>query len=235
MVTIALTPEETKSSGPASCRIGRRDKFGRDVAAPKAASSKDQILLNGSACGSQGQPFLALDALLPVGGLDQAGINRKAFAANQSLFNAALQHCLKDAPLEIALAETAMPVLREGGMIGDMPSPSRRAESEAFMALRQTSAELPQSSAPLRENRHSKGGLRSWGSTFEHSGSVRQLATSRSVFFFCHRRLAPGGLFYGSRTCSQIAKIYNYYKHLNLAKTSNEADFANLRTGPKPR
>ena len=80
-----------------------------------------QILLNGSAGGFRRQPFLALDAVLPVGvRLDQPGINRKAFAADQTLFNAALQDCLKDAPQEIALAETAMPVLREGGMIGDI-------------------------------------------------------------------------------------------------------------------
>jgi hypothetical protein len=42
---------------------------------------------------------------------DQAGINRSAFAADQALFNAALQDHFKDAPQEIALAETAMPVL----------------------------------------------------------------------------------------------------------------------------
>jgi hypothetical protein len=50
------------------------------------------VLLNGSACGFRWQPFLALDALLPIGiSLDQAGINRKAFAADQALFNEALQ------------------------------------------------------------------------------------------------------------------------------------------------
>jgi hypothetical protein len=83
---------------------------------------------------------LALDALLPVGvRLDEAGINRKAFAADQALFNAALQDCLKDAPQEIALAETAVPVLREGGMIGDIavePEPAeppvRQIEVDSF-------------------------------------------------------------------------------------------------------
>jgi hypothetical protein len=34
---------------------------------------------------------------------------------------------------------------------------------------------------------------------------------------------------------AELAKIHNYYKHLNLVWTSNAADFANLRTGPKSR
>ena len=44
-----------------------------------------QILLE-SSLWLPAEPFLALDALLPVGvRLDQAGINRRAFAANQPL------------------------------------------------------------------------------------------------------------------------------------------------------
>jgi hypothetical protein len=40
---------------------------------------------------------------LPVGvRLDQAGVNRKAFAANQTLTDAALQDRFKNAPQEIA-------------------------------------------------------------------------------------------------------------------------------------
>jgi len=81
---------------------------------------------------------------LPVGfRLDEAGINRKAFAADQPLSNAALQDRLKDAPQEIALAETAMPVLREGGMIGNIavePEPAeppvRQIEVDLFAERR---------------------------------------------------------------------------------------------------
>jgi hypothetical protein len=55
--------------------------------------------LSGPACGFQRKPFLALDAILPVGiRLDQAGINRKAVATNQTFSHAALQNRLKDAP-----------------------------------------------------------------------------------------------------------------------------------------
>jgi hypothetical protein len=58
---------------------------------------------------------------LPVGVcLDQAGIDRKDFAADQTLTDAALQDHLKNAPQQIALPEPTMPVLCEGRMIGHM-------------------------------------------------------------------------------------------------------------------
>src|ERR1700692_1079423 len=72
-------------SGPASCRIGRRDELGRDLgrSSESGVVEYSQILLNGPACGFWRQPFPALDALLPIGiRLDQAGIDRKAFAAD---------------------------------------------------------------------------------------------------------------------------------------------------------
>jgi hypothetical protein len=84
---------------------------------------------------------LALDVLLPIGiSLDQAGINRKAFAADQALFNAALQDRLNDAPQQIALAETSMPVLREGGMIGDIAVEPEPAEPPVRQ-MRRTSSQ----------------------------------------------------------------------------------------------
>ena len=112
------------------------------VALRKLHRKPSQILLKSSACGFRRNPFLALDALLPVGvRLDQAGIDRKAFAANQPLRDAALQDRFKDAPQKIAFAETAMPVLREGGVIGDIavePEPAeppvRQVEIDLFRA-----------------------------------------------------------------------------------------------------
>jgi hypothetical protein len=66
---------------------------------------------------------------LPVGvRLDQADIDRKAFAADQALADAALQDRLKDPPQKIALAEAAVPVLRERGIIGNIavePEPAK--------------------------------------------------------------------------------------------------------------
>jgi hypothetical protein len=102
---------------PASCRIGWRDELGRDLrrCAESGIVEHSQILLNGSAVAPGGSPFSPLDTLLPVRiRLDEAGIDRKAFATDQALFNAALQDHLKNAPKEIVLAKTAMPVLREG-------------------------------------------------------------------------------------------------------------------------
>jgi hypothetical protein len=72
-------------SGPTGRRIGRRDELGRDFGRrPESSVVKpSQILLNSPACGFRRKPFLTLDPLLPVGiRLDQAGIDRKAFAAD---------------------------------------------------------------------------------------------------------------------------------------------------------
>ena len=44
----------------------------------------------------------------------QAGIDRKVLPANQTLVDAATQDGLEQAPQQIAIAEAAMPVLREG-------------------------------------------------------------------------------------------------------------------------
>ena len=67
--------------------------LGRDLGrcAESSVVEHSQILLNSSAGGFRRQPFLALDGVLPVGiRLDQAGINCKAFAADQALFHAAV-------------------------------------------------------------------------------------------------------------------------------------------------
>jgi hypothetical protein len=80
-----------------------------------------RIFLNNSPCSVRRKSLLALDSLLPIGArLDQAGIDRKAFAADQALAEATLQDRLKDPPQKITFAETAAPVLRERGMIGNI-------------------------------------------------------------------------------------------------------------------
>jgi hypothetical protein len=52
--------------------------------------------------------------------LDQAGIDRKTFSANQSLVDAAAQDGFKRPSQQIALSETTMTVLRERRMVGDV-------------------------------------------------------------------------------------------------------------------
>jgi hypothetical protein len=51
-------------------------------------------------------------------GPDQAGFDREAFAADQSLGHAAHDGHLEKLPQQVAVAETSMPVLREGRVIG---------------------------------------------------------------------------------------------------------------------
>jgi hypothetical protein len=54
----------------------------------------------------------AFDAVaIPGVGLDQTGIDCKAFATNQTLGNAALQHALEQTSQQSAIAETTVPVL----------------------------------------------------------------------------------------------------------------------------
>src|SRR5262249_16322746 len=83
------------------------------VAAPKAASSSTarySWTARPAACGGR-----AFSPSIPFCRLADG----KGFATNQTFSDAAPQDCLKDAPQQIALAEPAMPVLGEGGVIGD--------------------------------------------------------------------------------------------------------------------
>ncbi len=89
------------------------------VAAPKAASSEyRQIFPNRMVASSGACHSLPGTQALPVGiGLDQAGIDREAIAADQPFGHAALDHRLEHLTQQIAIAEAAMPVLREGRMV----------------------------------------------------------------------------------------------------------------------
>jgi len=108
---------------PACCWIGRRDELGNDLGRGSKCCvvQYGQILFNRTTRSFRGQSLLALNAILPIGiGLDQAGIDRKTFAANQSLIDAAAQDGLKQPSQQIALPETTMAVLREGRMVGNI-------------------------------------------------------------------------------------------------------------------
>jgi hypothetical protein len=80
-------------------RIGRRDELWRNLGRRTKRSIVEygQILVNGASRGLWRKSLLALYTFLPVRlRLDQAGIDRKALAADQALIDAAPQHCLKE-------------------------------------------------------------------------------------------------------------------------------------------
>src|SRR5215218_5523081 len=98
------------------------------VAAPNAASSEyGQILPHGMACRLGRHPLAPRRAALPVGiGLDHARINREAFAAHQSLGQAALHR----AALKWSAAPPALPKGAEAVTLYGDPS------KEGLFALR---------------------------------------------------------------------------------------------------
>src|SRR5262249_27623804 len=115
-------------AGPACGWVGRRDQLGNDLGrSPKGRIIQHgQILLDGSARSLWGQ---ALDAVLPVRvRLDQAGIDRKAFSADETLIDAAAQDGLEQLSQQITVAEATMTVLREGRMVGDVAIEPKAAE-----------------------------------------------------------------------------------------------------------
>ena len=80
-----------------------------------------QILIDRSASALRRKALLAFYALLPVRiRLDQAGVDREAFTADQPLANTAAQDRLEYATEEVALPEAAMPVLGERRVVGHL-------------------------------------------------------------------------------------------------------------------
>ena len=71
----------------------------------------------------------ALDPLETAGvGLDHAGIDREAFAADQARGHARRNHLFEDLAQDIAVAEPAVPVDREGRVVGDLVLQTQPAE-----------------------------------------------------------------------------------------------------------
>lgn len=111
----------TVRGGPPRRGIGRRNELRRHLAGrPERRVVEDrQILLDRTPSRFRWQARSALDAVAVAGvGLDQAGVNSKAFTADQAFVDAALQHALEQPSQQIAFAKAAMPVLREGRMVG---------------------------------------------------------------------------------------------------------------------
>jgi hypothetical protein len=74
-------------AGPARRRVGRRDELRSDLGrgSERRIVEHGEILVDGPAGQLGRQTFGSLDTLLPIGlGLDQAGIDGKALAADQT-------------------------------------------------------------------------------------------------------------------------------------------------------
>jgi hypothetical protein len=100
-----------------SCAAPCRRDLGRG--AKGGIVQHGQIVLNCSASRLRRQALLTLDALLSVGiRLDEARIDCEGFAADQALADTPAQYGLEHAAEEVTLTEAAVPVLREGGVIG---------------------------------------------------------------------------------------------------------------------
>ena len=116
--------EERRSavcSGSPRRRVGRCDELRRHLgcAAERGVIDDGEIFLDRAACciRRQTRSTLDTDAVAHVG-CNQTGIDGKAFAADQAFGDAAPQHGLKQPAQQVAVAETAMTVLRECRMIG---------------------------------------------------------------------------------------------------------------------
>ena len=107
-------------AGPAGRRVRWRDELRCDVgrASERRVIEHGYVLVDRPARCRGRQSLRPLDATLPVSiGLDQAGVDREALAADQARRDAAAEDGLEHPAQEIALAEAAVPVLREGRMV----------------------------------------------------------------------------------------------------------------------
>ena len=102
---------------PPCCRIGWCDELGRHLACrtERRIVEHCEIFLDGATRRLRRQTRGTCDTVAVAGvGLDQAGVDGKAFATDQALGNAALQYALEQTPQQVALTKPAVAVLREG-------------------------------------------------------------------------------------------------------------------------
>ena len=122
--------------------IGRCDELGRHFAcrAECCIVEGGEIFLDGTPGRGRRQTRGALDAIAVTGvSLDQTGVDGKAFTADQSGVDAALQNGLEQPPQQIALAEAAMAVLRKVEWSGTEPSSPNR-QNHRYARFRWTSS-----------------------------------------------------------------------------------------------
>jgi len=110
-----------RSRSPARGRIGEVDPLGRHrrCAAKGCIVEHVEILAHGAACCFGRQAVFAGHRSLAIYiGTDLARIDREALGAHQSFGHAALDRHLEQLAQQITVAEPAVPVLGEGGVVG---------------------------------------------------------------------------------------------------------------------
>src|SRR5208337_119493 len=121
----------SRRRGPARSRVGQRDVL-RRRADLTFFFQRLQILANRARAElrvAPVDPFLAWNTPTAVGvGLHDACVDREPFASNQSFGHASPYNRLEDMSEDIALAETAVPVLREARMIRNLVFKAQPAE-----------------------------------------------------------------------------------------------------------
>ena len=148
---VGVERRPARCGGPARRGIGQRDVLARRrwlrwlvvvVARRVGLFERIQVLAHGAARSSVLAPVGGLgprNTARAVGvGLDDAGVDREAFAADQAFAHAATQHALEYMPQGVALAEAAVPVLGEGRVVRDRVFQVQPAEP----AIRQVQVDL---------------------------------------------------------------------------------------------
>src|SRR5215472_14471670 len=104
--------------------VGGRHELRRDFGrcSESGIVEDSQILIDRSAGSLRWKSLVTFDPPLSIGiGLDQARVDGKSFTPDQPLLDAAAQDALEHATEEIALPETAMPVLGKRRVIRHYP------------------------------------------------------------------------------------------------------------------
>jgi hypothetical protein len=121
--------------GPTRRGIGRGQELGLDRRrrAERRLVQRHQVLRHRASPHDFGWQAVGWgDTALAAGvGLDHAGVHREAFAADQAFVHAALHHLLEQPTQQVAVAETAMAVLGEGGVVGHVafqPQPAKTSD-----------------------------------------------------------------------------------------------------------
>ena len=120
-ITAAELGRSAMRRSPPRRRVSRGNELRRHLArrTERGIVEDGEVFLDRTARRLRRQTRGTLDPSAVAGiGRDQAGIDGKAFAADQALVDTALQHRLEQPAQQVAVAKAAMPVLRESRMIG---------------------------------------------------------------------------------------------------------------------